>query len=42
MGKDIKIKHSLKALHGGTNVFGQIDGGMFYMVTDDQIMQGRG
>ena len=28
-----------KALHGGTNVFGQIYGGIFYMETNDQIMQ---
>ena len=30
-----------KALHGGTNVFRQIYGGMFYMGTNDQIMQGE-
>ena len=29
-----------KALHGGINVFGQIFGGMFYMGTNDQIIQG--
>ena len=29
-----------KALHGGTNFLGQIYGGMFYMGTNDQIMQG--
>ena len=30
-----------KALHGGTNVFGQFFfGGIFYMGTNDQIMQG--
>ena len=29
-----------KALHGGTNFFGQIYGGMFYIGTNDQIMQG--
>ena len=29
-----------KALDGVTNVFGQIYGGMFYMGTNDQIMQG--
>ena len=31
-----------KVLHGGTNVFGQIYGrvgGLFYMQTNDQIMQ---
>ena len=28
-----------EALHGGTNFFGQIYGGMFYMGTNDQIMQ---
>ena len=28
-----------KALHGGANFFGQIYGGMFYMGTNDQIMQ---
>ena len=51
MGKDMKIKQSplplqsmgnffrKKALHGGTNVFGQIYGGIFYMETNDQIMQ---
>ena len=30
-----------KALHGGTNFFGQIYGGTFYMGTNDQIMQGE-
>ena len=30
-----------KALHGGRNLSGQIYGGMFYMGTNDQIMQGR-
>ena len=30
-----------KALHGGTSVFGQIQGEMFYVVTNDQIMQGE-
>ena len=29
-----------KALHGGANFFGKIYGGMFYMGTNDQIMQG--
>ena len=29
-----------KALQGGTNFFGQIFGGMFFMGTNDQIMQG--
>ena len=29
-----------KALHGGTNFFGQIFGSMFYMGTNDQIMRG--
>ena len=29
-----------QALHGGTNFFGQIFWGMFYMGTNDQIMQG--
>ena len=29
-----------KPLHDETNVFGQIYGEMFYMVTNDQIMQG--
>ena len=29
-----------KALHGETNFFGQIYGGMFYMWTNDQIIQG--
>ena len=29
-----------KVLHGETNVFGHIFGGMFYMVTNDQIRQG--
>ena len=28
-----------KALHGVTNVFGQIYSGMFYMGTNDQIKQ---
>ena len=53
MGKDIKIKHSVsspksigrlflkKSLHGGANSFGQIYGGMFYMETNDQVMQSR-
>ena len=27
------------ALHGGTNVLGQIYGGMFYMGTNNQIVQ---
>ena len=27
--------------HGGTNVFGKIYGGMFYMVANDHIMHGR-
>ena len=45
MGKDLKIKHSVtsppkKALHEGTNFFGQIFLGMFYMGTNNQIMQG--
>ena len=33
-----------KALHGGTNIFEQIyggGGGMFYMGTNDQSMQGE-
>ena len=30
-----------KALHGGTNFFGQIYRGMFYMGTNDQIVQGE-
>ena len=30
-----------KALHGGTNVLLQIYGAMFYMGTNNQIMQGR-
>ena len=30
-----------KALHGGTNIFEQIYGGMFYMGTNDQSMQGE-
>ena len=29
-----------KALHGGTKLLGQILEGMFYMGTNDQIMQG--
>ena len=29
-----------KALHGLTNFFGQMFGGMFYMETNDQVMQG--
>ena len=29
-----------KALHGGTNFLWQIYGAMFYMGTNDQIMQG--
>ena len=29
-----------KVLHGGTNFFGQIYGGFFYMGTNDQVMQG--
>ena len=29
-----------KALHGETSIFGLIYGGMFYMETNDQIMQG--
>ena len=29
-----------KALNGGTNFFGQIYGGMFYMKINDHIMQG--
>ena len=29
-----------KALHGGKNFFGQIFWEMFYMGTNDQIMQG--
>ena len=29
-----------KALHGRANFFGQIYGGMFYIGTNDQIMQG--
>ena len=46
MGKDLKIKHSVtsppkKALHEGTNFFGQIFLGMFYMGTNNQIMQGE-
>ena len=53
MGKDMKIKHSVaspksmgrvflkKALHGGANSFGQIYGGIFYMETNDQVMQSR-
>ena len=31
---------ALKALHWGTNFFGQIYGGIFYMRTNDQITQG--
>ena len=30
-----------KVLHGGINVFGQTFLGMFYMGTNDQIMQGE-
>ena len=30
-----------KALHGRTNYSGQIFRGMFYMGTNDQIMQGK-
>ena len=30
-----------KALHGGTNLFGQIYRWMFYMGTNDQIVQGE-
>ena len=30
-----------KVLHGGTSVFGQIYGEMFYVGTNDQIMQGE-
>ena len=30
-----------KVLHGGTKVLGQIYGGIFYMGTNYQIMQGR-
>ena len=47
MGKDMKIKHSVssplrkKALHGGTSIFGQNYGEMFYVGTNDQIMQGE-
>ena len=53
VGKDMKIKHNVsspksmgrlflkKALHGGAHSFGQIYGGMFYMETNDQIMQRR-
>ena len=52
MGKDMKIKQSplplqsmgnffrKKALHGGTNVFGLIDGGTFRIVANAQITQG--
>ena len=51
MGKDLKIKHSVSststkyrehqiALHEGTNFFGQIFWGMFYMGSNDQIIQG--
>ena len=29
-----------KALHRGTNLFGQIYEGMFYMGNNDQILQG--
>ena len=46
----MKIKHSAstpsyklfckKALHGETNFLGQIYGGMFYMWTNDQTIQG--
>ena len=28
-----------EALHGGTNFFGQIDAGKFYMKTNDQFIQ---
>ena len=31
-----------KALHGERNLFGQIYEGIFYMETNDQIMQGKG
>ena len=31
-----------KALYGGINLSGQIYGGLFYMGTNDQIMQGGG
>ena len=31
-----------KALHGERNLFGQIYEGIFYMGTNDQIMQGEG
>ena len=30
-----------KALHGVATIFGQIYGGLFYMGTNDQIMQGE-
>ena len=30
-----------KDFHGGTNFFGQMFWGMFYMGTNDQIKQGR-
>ena len=45
MGKDLKVKQSVssppkKALHEGTNFLGQIFWGVFYMGTNDQIMQG--
>ena len=51
MGQDLKIKHSVSststkyrehqiALHEGTNFFGQIFWGMFYMGSNDQIIQG--
>ena len=39
----LKCKEELfykKALHGGKNFFGQIFWEMFYMGTNDQIMQG--
>ena len=31
-----------KGLHGGGNFLGEIFGGMFYIETNDQIMQGGG
>ena len=31
-----------KASHEGTNIFGEIYEGMFYLGTNDQIMQRRG
>ena len=33
-------RFSQKSFGWGNNVFGQIYGGMFYMGTNDQIMQG--